>query len=157
MTRTHRFAAAVILIAGAGILFAAVLLQQRPSATSAPATGPKAAVTREVAPRRWEVSCADRTVYFADPARVNRDLLLRPVAGAEPDSITALHIARLSPDSPVYSAGFREGDRIVRIDGAPVARLGEAVNLVHRIQSASRLTVDVERAGQELAYQFEFR
>lgn len=152
MSPTQKVALGGIL-AGAAILGVTALLQKLPEVVVPPA----AIVTRETAARRWEVSRADRDGYFSDPARVNREIVLQPVAGKEPDSITELRIARLSSDSPVRTAGFREGDRILRIDGAPVSRLSEAVNLVHKIRAAVRLTVDVERSGQELQYQFDFR
>ena len=145
------------LLAVGAILSVTAFFAKRSPTAAHPPTVAAAVVTREVGPRRWEVSRADRDKYFTDPARVNREVLLRPVAGTEPDSITELRIARLSPDSPIHAAGLREGDRILRIDGAPVCRLSEAVNLVHRIRGATRLTVDVERGGWELRYDFEFR
>jgi type II secretory pathway component PulC len=151
MIRPRRFAVVGLVASGAAILATAAFLHRPPPAAPGPV------VTKEVSPRRWDVSRADRDAYLADPARVNREVLLRPIPGTEPDSIQELRIARLSPDGPIYAAGFREGDRILRIDGAPVSRLSDAVNLVHRIRTAVRLTVDVDRDGKEFHHQFEFR
>jgi membrane-associated protease RseP (regulator of RpoE activity) len=156
MSRGQRVAIGGILASGAAILGLALLLQKRPRLL-APPDSRAVLGTRELEPRRWVVSPSDREAYFSDPTRVNREILLRPISGAEPDSITELRIARVAADSPVYAAGFREGDRILRIDDRPVSRLSEAVNLAPRIRAATRLTVDIERAGQELRYRFEFR
>ena len=106
--------------------------------------------------RHWHVSRKDLKAYLVDPERLNKDVRLNPTMGKDADSITALHIARLTPDSPLYTAGFRKDDRIVSINGTPVTTLSRALNLVHEIESCSRLKVQVERDGKTVDYEFEF-
>jgi len=116
-----------------------------------PATG-----TLQIAPYSWRVSRLARESYFKDIGRVNNDLTLKPTMGEAPDSITELRIARVAPESPLHSAGFRPNDRIVKVNGSPVTTLARALNLAHEVQQSNRLTVEVERSGQTVQYRFDF-
>ena len=52
--------------------------------------------------------------YFGFALKVSRGFFLAPVANE-------LAIARVLPDTPAARAGMRRGDRIVEVDGQPVA------------------------------------
>lgn len=93
---------------------------------------------------------------MSSPLRVNREIHLKPVPGREPDTVETLTIAFVEEHSPFYSAGFRKDDRILKVNDAPVATLARAINLVHEIEASSKVTVQIERAGKILEYQFEF-
>jgi hypothetical protein len=56
----------------------------------------------------------------------------------------------------LYVAGFRQDDRIIRVNETVVDTLSRAINLVHEVRAASRLSVEVERGGTTIRYQFDF-
>jgi len=58
-------------------------------------------------------------------------------------------IAQLSPGRPAVKAGFKEGDRLLAIDGHPVRRWSD---LVQNVQSktGTRLVITIRRDGQLL-------
>lgn len=94
--------------------------------------------------------------YFQNPKHPNEDITLQPVEGKEPGSISALSIGRLSETSPIYAAGFRRGDRILKVNDKPVTSMARALNLSHEIQMSATLLIQVERKGDILDYQFDF-
>jgi type II secretory pathway component PulC len=118
---------------------------------------PRSSPRREPAPSAApKISRASREEYLKDPARVNREIRLKPVQGNKPDSIDDLRIDFVDESSPMFAAGFRKGDRVLKVNGSPVTTLSRAVNLVHEIGKSTVLTVDVDRDGKLLAFRFEF-
>lgn len=111
---------------------------------------------RLVGERHWIVRRAALEAYLEDLTRLNRDLYLKPTVGAESNSVTSLHIAKLSLECPVYAAGMRENDRILKVNGSAVTTLSRAINLVHEVRMCSRLTVEVERHRKIIDFTFEF-
>ena len=120
-------------------------------------TAPDAVETCRVGRHAWVVSTRDRDAYLRDYAKVMRQMVLRPHAGQDPDSVTDLSIAAISEESPMDAAGFRKDDRIVQVNGTPIRTLGRAANLVHEIKACERLSIQVRRGDQIIDYRFDFQ
>jgi S1-C subfamily serine protease len=103
------------------------------------------------------VSKLDKDSYLQDLAGVTKQITLKPNAGKEVDSVTDLSILKVAEGSPMYVAGFRKHDRILKVNGTPIDTMSRAVNLIHEIKACSQLTVQVQRGGQIIDYQFDFR
>jgi regulator of sigma E protease len=58
-------------------------------------------------------------------------------------------VGRVLPNMPAERAGLREGDRILGIDGTPVALWSEVARIA-RASPGRMLRLDIERAGQRL-------
>lgn len=117
----------------------------------------KETVTRQIRDRHWIVSRRARDEYLKDLSRATQGVQLLPIAGAGKDSVDYLTIHKLAPDSPMYSAGFRRDDRILRINGTVIGTLDRAMNLVHEIRRCDHLSVQVHRGGLLMDYEFDFR
>jgi regulator of sigma E protease len=70
-------------------------------------------------------------------------VLAASVGVATPDP--ASRVGRIFPDSPAQEAGLRDGDRIVAIDGRPLATWDELVEAI-RNRPGARARLTVERA-----------
>ncbi len=135
---------AIVLVGAAAILI------RKPTPSEPAKRG-----TRQVDPQTWVVSRADKEAYFSDLVRVTKDITLKPTPGKEENSVTELTIAALAEGSPMYAAGFRKDDRIMKVNGTPVVTLGRAINLVHEIKSSDRLTVQVQRGDKLIDYRVD--
>jgi S1-C subfamily serine protease len=69
---------------------------------------------------------------------------------AEPTARAGAAISRIFRDGPAESAGLREGDVIVRIDGVPVAGPGDVIRQIQLRQPGDWAPLAVERRGKEL-------
>lgn len=143
----------VLALVGAAALAGGAALYLRPAA---PGGAPKTVVTRRIDGNRWIVARESKDRYLGDPAAVGRDIVLRPVPGQDKEAVDHLQVAFLAPGSPMYAAGFRTEDRILKVNGLRVGTLARAVNLVHEVKAARRLTVQVERDGRIVDYEFDF-
>jgi membrane-associated protease RseP (regulator of RpoE activity) len=110
----------------------------------------------EIEPRHWKILAASRDAYLRDKTRLNSELTMVPSSGGSPDSIKELKIGELSPQSPIYVAGFRANDVIVSVNGTPVSTLSRAVNLANELTAAPRAVITVQRLGVMLDYTLEF-
>lgn len=117
---------------------------------------PAGAAARQVGANHWVVPRPVKEAYLKDPARVSRDIVLRPAQGEGPGLVSEVSIDRLAADGPFYAAGLRPGDRLVAVNGSPIRTLRRAVNLVHEIRDADLLQVRVERGGSFLDYRIDF-
>jgi len=158
MKRIHLpLAVGTIIALGALGSAAWILLRQQQVDPSVPPTVAASASHCEMLGEHyWRIPRTLRAEYYRDPTRLNEDIQLKPVPGPEPDSVSTLVIAELSPRSPVYAAGFRKGDRVLKVDEKPVSTMARALNLVHEVEAARRLTVQVDRNGEVLTFRFEF-
>jgi S1-C subfamily serine protease len=68
-----------------------------------------------------------------------------------------LTIDFLDPRSPIFTAGFRTGDRLRSLNGSPVETLSRALNLIHEIRACDSITVQVQRGNEILDYRFDFK
>jgi general secretion pathway protein C len=148
---THRGGIAAA-VAGIAIVAAAVLLRT-PAASSPP---PAKVGTRQIDPQTWIVSRADKEKYLGDLDGVTRHITLTPDSTTEKDAIMELSISALAEESPMYRAGFRKDDRILKVNGTPIGTLTRAFNLIHEIRASPRLTVQVQRGGRILDYRIDF-
>lgn len=121
-----------------------------------PNAAPSPIVTRRISANRWVVSKKDRDGYLANLVGATRQITLKPNPGKEPESVADLTVFKLAEESPMYAAGFRKDDRIMKVNGTPIRTMNRAVNLVHEIKACNRLTVQVQRDDQLIDYQFDF-
>lgn len=119
-------------------------------------TGRDSKAPAQVGTNHWKISASLKEKYLEDAGRLNSELQLKPTPGTDPQEVTELRIAKVSQESPMYRAGFRQNDRILKVNGAPVTSMSRAVNLVHEIRGKTRLTVQVERDGKISDYRFDF-
>jgi membrane-associated protease RseP (regulator of RpoE activity) len=123
----------------------------------APTPGRPLTATRHPGdPNHWIVSRLEKDSYLRDTAEVTRQITLKPTPGPSPDSVADLRIVKVDERSPMYAAGFRPEDRILKVNGTTVHTMGRAINLIQEIRACSLLTVQVERGGRILDYQFSF-
>ncbi len=59
-------------------------------------------------------------------------------------------VGEITAGSAAEAAGIQVGDRILRIDGAPVSDLGELAGLVRSKRPGSTVSLDVLRGGEEI-------
>lgn len=87
-------------------------------------------------------SVAPREIYRIDPIRV-RAAFRTELAGTAGEERATAAIVKLFPRSPLPGAGLRPGDRIVALDGRPVA---SAQGLVRRLieEHAPGETIEIE-------------
>jgi predicted metalloprotease with PDZ domain len=111
---------------------------------------------RQVSETRWVIPRRSKASYLSIPQRVNREIHLKPILGQMPDSLQSLVIEFVDDRSPFHSAGFRKNDRILKVNNEPVATLSRSINLIHEIEASARVTVQVEREGRIVEYQFDF-
>jgi membrane-associated protease RseP (regulator of RpoE activity) len=154
-----------VVLAAVVLTVAAILTRFKPApgdATS-PATSP-AEVTRPQDPPSvwkrgdyvWAVARWSRDSYLQDVGRVNRHLHLLPKPGNSPGSLSELLIAEISVESPMYAAGLRKGDRVLLVNGSPIATMERAMNLIHEVRASTSLSVRTEREGRTVDYQVIF-
>jgi thiol-disulfide isomerase/thioredoxin len=65
------------------------------------------------------------------------------------DATSGVRIARVIRTSPAEKAGLREGDRILRVDGAPISSAGEVVQLLSRRGAGAVVPIAFARGGTE--------
>ena len=90
------------------------------------------------------------------PIRIEQRTMRKPVLGVvlAPDDAAGVRIAGITPDSAAAGAGLRSGDRIVRIDGKPLAaatgeaRVSQARELLAALDDKTPVNVGYERDGK---------
>jgi S1-C subfamily serine protease len=143
----------IVAVALAALAVGAFLTLRREDATPASASAPR--VVR-VSDDHWVVPRSMREGYFRDPQRLNRDLRLMPVAGEKAGELRSLVIDYVGEGSPMHSAGFRKGDRILEVNGSPVATMSRALSLSQEVRSRDVLTVRIQRDGAAREFRCEF-
>ena len=111
--------------------------------------------TRQVSPLYWIVSRVDRDSYLNDLGKATKQIQLQPSPGQEEGSVARLTILKLDEESPMFAAGFRNGDRILKVNGTSIRTMKRAFNLLHEVKAADVLTVQVQRGEEILDYRFE--
>ena len=101
-------------------------------------------VRRADGTRQALVLDADLSQALEDPARLHESLGLAPYRPALP-----AQMGQLQADGPAVQAGLRSGDRIVRMDGAPVADWEDWVGQV-RSRPDQAVPIEVSRRGEML-------
>jgi hypothetical protein len=105
---------------------------------------------RQIRPYHWQIPIALKHEYFN-----NREIHLLPTPGDSADAVRDLRIVKLLEESPIYEAGFRMNDRILKVNERSITTLSRALNLAHEIESSNKLTVEVEREGKVLDFRFD--
>lgn len=98
-----------------------------------------------------------QAIAFAVPIEVIDDVLPRMSAGARlsraflgarAESVGgALSIAAVTPGGPADRAGIRAGDRVVSVDGRPIASPEALHALLDELSGGAQVDVGIERAG----------
>ncbi|MBI4576053.1 MAG: M28 family peptidase [Planctomycetes bacterium] len=68
--------------------------------------------------------------------------------GVSVDAAEGVHVQGVHPGSPAEHAGVRPGDRIVSIDGRPVASFGELRDAVSALEDGRAVDLGIERDGE---------
>ncbi len=102
------------------------------------------------------MSHVDKETYLKNLAAVTKHITMKPNPGRDENSVTDLSIFKIAEESPMYAAGFRKGDSVLKVNGTPVSTMGRAINLVHEIRACNQLTVQVQRGDQIIDYRFDF-
>lgn len=68
-----------------------------------------------------------------------------------------VRVRQVAPDSYAYGLGLRAGDIITAIDGAPLRGLDDAASAYVRLDTATSLRLDIERAGARGTLRFALR
>ena len=72
-----------------------------------------------------------------------------------PADRTGIVVARVERGTPAARAGLRQGDFIVRLDGAPVVNRGQFNRLIARKSPGTKVEITFLRAGKEYTIQAE--
>ncbi len=111
-----------------------------------------------------ELSCSDGTFTIAAALRdrVLLDPMLlaggaRVVPAIKNGSPAGFKLYAIRPSSLVAALGLANGDRVHTVDGTAVSSMDSALDVYSRLRTATRVTVEVERRGQDLALQYEIR
>jgi membrane-associated protease RseP (regulator of RpoE activity) len=151
---------AAVLLSFALLLTLAYFLRHR---TTYPSEDPNASrsipriETRRVDGNQWIVSREDRDAYLKDLAGATKQITLKPNLAKEADAVVDLSVLKVTEESPMFAAGFRTDDRILKVNGTPIGTMQRAVNLVHEIRACDSLTVKVQRGDQIIDYRFDFK
>lgn len=62
-----------------------------------------------------------------------------------PDQVAT--VSGVIPGTPAQRAGFRDGDRLVALEGQPLVSVADVSWILHRAPESARLTAKVERSG----------
>ncbi len=68
--------------------------------------------------------------------------------------IAGYKLFRVQPSSILYRLGARNGDIVMRVNGHPVDSTEKLYQMWQSIQGESRITVDLERGGRMVNYEF---
>ena len=104
----------------------------------------------------WIVPRSIRDDYLRDRQHLNCDLRLKPIEGDNVGEVRSLVIDFVENNSPMHAAGFRKGDRILEVNGLPIATMSRALSLVQDVLRCDVLTVRVERKGSTREFRCEF-
>ncbi|TAL31360.1 MAG: hypothetical protein EPN93_18020 [Spirochaetes bacterium] len=70
------------------------------------------------------------------------------------NKIQGYKLLRVQNESMLYRLGARSGDVIKRVNGHPIDSTEKLIEMWKNIQGESRITVDLERDGQPMNYEF---
>lgn len=118
--------------------------------------GPAAPATaRRVSEFQWVIPRKQRDDYFADLAKAARQVTLQPVSDGSKDGISRLVVFQVEQPGPAHDAGFRKGDVVVQVNGAPIRTMSRALNLIHEVRTSDHLTVQIRRGEKLIDYRFD--
>lgn len=72
---------------------------------------------------------------------------IRPIRGG--DVSTGIGVAQVIKDGPAWSAGIRQGDIILTLDGAPVTDAGQFLLAISRLEPGSQVELEVSRGSEQ--------
>jgi hypothetical protein len=72
----------------------------------------------------------------------------RIVPEVKDGSTIGIRVFGVHPDSLLAALGLENGDRIERVNGAPISTMEAALSVYTKLQSAERVAVDLNRAGR---------
>lgn len=144
-----------LIVAFAGLALFALVLVTRREEYRAPGQ-PQRVLSRLVSEYHWQIAPVAKDEYLGDVERITREIHLLPTMSAKENTVTFLRIVHLSEKSPMFSAGFRVDDRILKLNARPIGSLERAINLIHEIKACNHLTVQVQRGDKIIDYQFDF-
>ncbi|MCE9499475.1 MAG: general secretion pathway protein GspC [Leptospira sp.] len=101
------------------------------------------------------LSRTDVDAKLKDPATIYKDARFGPnlVNG----KIDGYKIYQVSTSHIFYSLGARNGDVVKRANGMPLNDTGKMLEIWSNIKNAQKITVDIERAGKIITYEFAIR
>ena len=67
----------------------------------------------------------------------------------------AAELASVRVNSPAYHAGFKPGDRVIEVDGAPIERQAQLMGELNRRYAGDRVTIRVRRGRTEIERELE--
>lgn len=124
--------------------------------TATPAPSAPAPVKTDAAPPEalridaMNLQRADLTAALADFDKLSQDLGFARLG-------TGVRLARVPATSYFYRLGFRAGDVVTAIDGAPIRTLDDAAGVYVRLGSAKKLAVEVDRGGAHGTLKFNLK
>ncbi|MBE7411329.1 MAG: general secretion pathway protein GspC [Leptospiraceae bacterium] len=101
------------------------------------------------------LSREDVNAKLKDPALIYKDAKFGPnlVSG----KIDGYKLYQVSSNHIFYSLGARSGDIVKRVNGMPLNDTGKMLEMWNNIKSAQKITVDIERSGKIITYEFIIR
>lgn len=101
------------------------------------------------------LSREDVNAKMKDPALIYKDAKFGPnlVAG----KIDGYKLYQVASNHIFYSLGARSGDIVKRVNGMPLNDTGKMLEMWSNIKMAQKITVDIERSGKIVTYEFIIR
>lgn len=101
------------------------------------------------------LSREDVNAKMKDPALIYKDAKFGPnLVGGK---IDGYKLYQVSNNHIFYSLGARSGDIVKRVNGMPLNDTGKMLEMWSNIKMAQKITVDIERSGKIVSYEFIIR
>ncbi|PNV76309.1 general secretion pathway protein GspC [Leptospira inadai] len=101
------------------------------------------------------LSRQDVNKKLKDPTGIYKNARFGPYM--ENNAITGYKIYSIGNDHIFYALGARSGDVIRRVNGMPLNETEKMLEIWNSIKTAEKVSVDVERGGKVLSYEFIIR
>ncbi|TGK18913.1 general secretion pathway protein GspC [Leptospira fluminis] len=104
---------------------------------------------------RKVLSRQDVNKKLKDPTAIYKNARFGPFM--ENNAITGYKIYSIGNDHIFYALGARSGDVVRRVNGMPLNETEKMLEIWNSIKNAEKISVDVERGGKMLSYEFIIR
>jgi type II secretion system protein C len=107
---------------------------------------------KAIGPHSRTIDRATLTMALANMGQVSGSARIAPEL--RDGHVAGLRFYSVTPGGAFAQLGFRSGDRLISINGL---ELSDPLGVYQRLQTASHLTIDIQRDGRQLAEEYDIR